>query len=153
MQAFDKDQLIDFVASHGFGEPTSEGITLGKELMEEGDDYATAAHEIVCRELTTDFEYPAHVTDDLNNGFFMTDIDDGYQRCKKLSDTVYLFRCDVDGEVHEEQIDVTKINHEEAICGYYDSVAELVEEMGQTTANMIIAECHFENNCPMAAID
>jgi hypothetical protein len=92
---------------------------------------------------------PQHIQEDLASGFEMTDIDDGFQRCKKVSDTVFVYRCDVDGDVYEEEIDVEKINAEEAIDGYYDSVESLVAENGVADANMLIAECQFENNCPM----
>ncbi len=91
---------------------------------------------------------PAHVEQDLNSGFTMTDVDDGYQRCKKLSNTTFLFRCDVNGEVYEEEIDTDDIDHEKAINGYYDSVSE-VHATYEDSALMIIAECHFEASCPM----
>jgi hypothetical protein len=52
----DPDQLHDFVVVHGFGRPTAAGYTLGKHLMDEGDDYATAAAEIVARGMTDDAE-------------------------------------------------------------------------------------------------
>jgi hypothetical protein len=50
------NQLHDFVVVHGFGAPTTAGYTLGKQLVEEGDDYATAAAEIVARGMTNDAE-------------------------------------------------------------------------------------------------
>lgn len=92
---------------------------------------------------------PNHVEEDLVAGFIMTDENDGYQRCKKLSETEFLYRCDVNDEVHEEEINVELIDVNEAISGYYNSIEELVKENGQVNANMLIAECHFENNCPM----
>lgn len=46
--------LVDMIMSHGYGEPTAEGLALGLELMAEGDDYSTAAAEVVTRGLTTD---------------------------------------------------------------------------------------------------
>ena len=52
----DLHQLHDFVVVHGFGAPTAAGYMLGKELMDEGDDYATAAAEIVARRMTDDAE-------------------------------------------------------------------------------------------------
>jgi hypothetical protein len=91
---------------------------------------------------------PEHVKQDLAAGFIMTDEDDGFQRCKKLSDTVFIYRCDVNGKVHEEEIDINEIDADEAIEGYYDSMEELVEDNGQESANMLIAEFYFENNCP-----
>ena len=99
--------------------------------------------------MNTENTIPSHVEQDLANGFIMTDEDDGFQRCKKLSDTCFLYRCDVNGEVYEDEIDVTEIDQEDAISGYYDSVESLVEEHGQADANMLIAECHFEHTCPM----
>ena len=93
--------------------------------------------------------FPEHIEQDLVAGFIMTDEGDGFQRCKKLSDTLYLYRCDVNDEVYEEEIDVKQIDAEEAIEGYYDSVEDMIEENGQLDANMLIAECYFEKNCPM----
>jgi hypothetical protein len=52
----DVDQLHDFVVAHGFGAPTDAGYKLGKQLITEGDDYATAAAEIVARSMTDDPE-------------------------------------------------------------------------------------------------
>ncbi len=91
---------------------------------------------------------PNYVEEDLLAGFVLTDPDDGHQRCKKISDTVFLYRCEVNGEMHEEEIDVNDIDADEAICGYYDSVEKLIEDNGVKDANMLIAECHFEHNCP-----
>tara|TARA_B100000749_G_scaffold246710_1_gene209762 strand:+ start:1341 stop:1649 length:309 start_codon:yes stop_codon:yes gene_type:complete len=99
--------------------------------------------------MVTENAIPPHVQKDLDSGFIMTDEDDGFQRCKKLSDTCFLYRCDVNGEVYEDTIDVTKLDQKEAISGYYDSVESLIEENGQADANMLIAECHFEHTCPM----
>jgi hypothetical protein len=52
----DREQLHDFVAAHGFGAPTADGYIVGQQLIEHGDDYATAAAEIVARGLTEDPE-------------------------------------------------------------------------------------------------
>ena len=50
---FDRDKFHDYVLAHGCGAPTEEGYALGKKLMlEGGDDYATAAFEVVFRSLT-----------------------------------------------------------------------------------------------------
>lgn len=95
------------------------------------------------------FNLPNHIEEDLVAGFKLTDVDDGYQRCKKISPTTYLYRCDVNGEVYEEEINVDNIDKKEAIQGYYDSLEDLIETHGNNCANMIIAECYFENNCPM----
>jgi hypothetical protein len=92
---------------------------------------------------------PENVEQDIVAGFVMTDIDDGFQRCKKLSKTVFQYRCEVNGETHEETVDVDDVDTEEAISGYYDSIDDLIEENGVADANMLIAECYFENNCPM----
>lgn len=51
---FDRDTFHDFVAAHGFGQPTDEGYKLGESLMRTGDDYATAAAEVAARGLTTE---------------------------------------------------------------------------------------------------
>lgn len=45
--------LQDFVASHGYGDATPEGLKLGLDLVHTGDDFATAAAEVVARGLTT----------------------------------------------------------------------------------------------------
>lgn len=89
---------------------------------------------------------PTNVTDDLENGFIMTDEDDGFQRCKKISETVFEYRCELDGDTFELIIDVDSINHESAISGYYDSIDDVHSEYGDD-ANMIIAECYFESCC------
>ena len=94
-------------------------------------------------------QLPEHIEQDLVAGFTLTDPDDGFQRCKKISQTKYLFRCDVNGEVFEEEIDTDTIDKIEAIDGYYDSIAEVSEIYANYNANMIIAECHFEKICPM----
>lgn len=44
---FDEDVFAEFVASHGYGYPTDEGIEKGHEYMQEGMDYAEAAAEVV----------------------------------------------------------------------------------------------------------
>lgn len=53
---FDVDAFQEFVASHGFGEATAEGIRLGEALMLTGSDVASAAAEVSARGLTTDPE-------------------------------------------------------------------------------------------------
>ncbi len=49
--SIDLDLLHDFVTSHGHGAPSDDGIVLAKRLMVTGDDMATAAAEVVAREL------------------------------------------------------------------------------------------------------
>lgn len=56
MTTFDRDTFHDFVVTHGYGEPTEDGFAVGQELMRSGDDYATAAAEVVARGLTTEAE-------------------------------------------------------------------------------------------------
>jgi len=56
MKIIDVDTLHDFVVVHGFGPPTAEGYELGAKLIAAGDDYATAAMEIVSRGWTTQGE-------------------------------------------------------------------------------------------------
>lgn len=91
-------------------------------------------------------ELPENVSKDLGSGFVMTDIDDGFQRVKKISDTEFVYRCEIDGDTFEERINVDDIDHEDAISGYYNSIKDVVEEYGDD-ANMIIAECSFEHSC------
>lgn len=50
------DMLVDFILSHGYGEPTPEGLKLGLDLMAKGDDYSTAAAEVVAHGLTVEAE-------------------------------------------------------------------------------------------------
>ncbi len=89
---------------------------------------------------------PDNVTKDLEKGFIMTDIDDGYQRCKKVNETTFIYRCEIDGYTLEEMIDVESINKKDAISGFYDSVQDVIDTYGDS-ANMIIAECAFEKGC------
>lgn len=53
---FDEDMAHDYIASHGFGVPTVEGLAHAKLLYEAGDDYATIGHEIVARGMTMGFQ-------------------------------------------------------------------------------------------------
>jgi predicted transcriptional regulator len=92
-----------------------------------------------------DASYPENVKEDLMSGFIMTDEDDGFQRCKKLSDSIYHYCCDNDGFVVSEVINVDEIDKADAISGFYDSVQAVHEIYGEH-ANMIFAECYFENN-------
>lgn len=48
---FDRDTFSDFVSAHGFGLPMPEAFALAETLMRDGDDYATAAAEVVARDL------------------------------------------------------------------------------------------------------
>lgn len=48
----DVAELADFVASHGYGDVTQQGIQLAQALIAAGDDYATAAAEVSARGLT-----------------------------------------------------------------------------------------------------
>lgn len=45
--------FADFVVTHGHGDPLPEAYDVGRQLMERGDDIATAAAEVVARGLTT----------------------------------------------------------------------------------------------------
>jgi hypothetical protein len=56
MNNFDRDTFHDYVVTHGYGQPTEEGYEVGQELMKTGDDYATAAAEVVARGLTAESE-------------------------------------------------------------------------------------------------
>lgn len=49
-----RDTLHDFVVAHGLGFPTDEAYTLGLAMVAQGYDYATAAAEIVARDLLTE---------------------------------------------------------------------------------------------------
>jgi hypothetical protein len=52
---FDRTWFHDYVVAHGFGAPTERGYKLGRTMIEkDGDDYATAAFEVVYRGLTKD---------------------------------------------------------------------------------------------------
>lgn len=53
---FEETQFRDFVAAHGAGNPTPEGVEYGERLMREGDDVATAAFEVVALGMTDDLE-------------------------------------------------------------------------------------------------
>ncbi|HFL7937942.1 hypothetical protein IYR97_26185 (plasmid) [Pseudomonas fulva] len=56
----DVPKLEDYVASHGFGDVTQDGIQLAQILIARGDDYATAAAEVTARGFT---EAPEELTD------------------------------------------------------------------------------------------
>ncbi|MGO3345938.1 MAG: hypothetical protein ACTIM4_11875 [Marinomonas sp.] len=87
---------------------------------------------------------PQNVQNDVDNEFIMTDVDDGFQRCRIISDTVFEYRCEASGQEIREIIDIDDIDQEEAVSGYYGSVEEVRKEYGKS-ANMIIAECAFEH--------
>lgn len=94
---------------------------------------------------------PKEVELDMNNGFIMTDIDDRFQRCKKISDTTFLYRAGLSSEndLDEEEIDVSLFSDEEKnnfVSGYYDSLSKLEEECDGCieSVNMLVAECYFE---------
>jgi len=82
---------------------------------------------------------------DLNSGYVLTDIDNGNQRALFLSKNVFIYKEEINGETHEMVIDTSKINCDEAVMGFYKNESEVREEYGEA-ANMIIAECYFENN-------
>ncbi|MGR5347451.1 hypothetical protein [Vibrio mediterranei] len=88
---------------------------------------------------------PHNVQQDLDSGFIMTDEDDGFQRCKRISETAFIYKCNTTSGIVESKIDTTEINASEAINGYYSNLEEVSELYGDD-ANMIIAECHFESN-------
>jgi hypothetical protein len=96
--------------------------------------------------------FPDVVKRDVDAGFIISDPDDGWQRYKKLNETTFVFKCEVNGATHEEEINVDDIDHKNAIDGYYDSVNDVIEQYGDD-ANLIIAECEFENSCPMLAYE
>ena len=94
---------------------------------------------------------PLEVQTDMDNGFVMTDIDDRYQRCKVISDTVFLYRAgtDTENDLDEEEINVADFTDEEKesfINGYYDDMQALSElcEGNTKSINMLVAECYFE---------
>jgi hypothetical protein len=105
---------------------------------------------------------PRDVEHDLSNGFVLTDIDDRFQRCKKLNETTFTYRSGTDDQgflcalslderesieyVISEDVDISSLSEqevEEAVSSYYGSVEELENEY-EDSANMIIAECYFE---------
>jgi hypothetical protein len=49
--AMDVDELHDFTVAHGDGPPTPIGYECAARLIAAGDDYATAAAEVVARGL------------------------------------------------------------------------------------------------------
>lgn len=53
-KSFDEDMAHDYVASHGFGVPTQEGLRVAKVLFDNGDEYADIGHEVVARGLTVE---------------------------------------------------------------------------------------------------
>ncbi|WP_231384433.1 hypothetical protein [Thioalkalivibrio sp. ALE23] len=55
-EEFDPLMFEEYVSTHGFGDVTEEGMRRGRELVENGTPYSTAAHEIVIRGMTEDFE-------------------------------------------------------------------------------------------------
>ncbi|KZX58070.1 hypothetical protein A3709_19180 [Halioglobus sp. HI00S01] len=50
--AFDETQAADYIASHGNGDPTADGIALARKLFANGSTYAEIGHEVVFRGLT-----------------------------------------------------------------------------------------------------
>ncbi|MFT6906991.1 MAG: hypothetical protein ACJAS1_003665 [Oleiphilaceae bacterium] len=92
--------------------------------------------------------YPANVQADLDNGFRITDTDDGFWRAKTHSKTAFQFRVEHDGITYDEMIDLREIDAEdklEAVSPFYNSMKELRSEHG-INANFKIAECYFEYN-------
>jgi glycine/serine hydroxymethyltransferase len=57
--------------------------------------------------------------------------------------TVFEYRCYYNGSDVSEIIDIEDIDQEDAINGFYDSLADVHELYGES-ANMIVAECAFE---------
>jgi hypothetical protein len=51
-KSFDEDMAHDYIASHGFGVPTEEGLKVARMLFDNGDEYADIGHEVVARALT-----------------------------------------------------------------------------------------------------
>jgi hypothetical protein len=99
------------------------------------------------QKIVTDWDdIPPHVQKDIDSGYVITDLDDGWQRMKQLSSSTFQYRCELDGKTVEEIIDVDQMEtteHEEALEGFYGSVNQVKEIYGKD-ANQIIAECHFE---------
>ena len=54
MKKFDVEKFKDYVVSHGYGEPTVEGIKLASEMF--NGDYAECAAEIVTLGMTRECE-------------------------------------------------------------------------------------------------
>jgi len=104
--------------------------------------------------MKSDNTYPTHVQADLNNGFDLTDPDNGHQRCQKLSDNKFLYRQDVGPYTHQITVDMNLMSddeQQEAVDGYYADVEEVKETYGDSYLQ-IIAECYFENNIGEAMI-
>lgn len=83
---------------------------------------------------------PRNVKLDLDSGFIMTAVDDGFQWCRIISDSVFEYRSEVRGQEVVEIIDVDDIDHEEAVCGYYGSVEEVRKEYGK----LLMLRCLFQ---------
>lgn len=88
--------------------------------------------------------FPAHVVVDLNDGFTITDVDDGFQRVK-VSGSNYTFKSELHGDTIEHSFDFDEVDQASAIEGFYDSLEE-VKETYQDDAPLIIAECYYEKS-------
>ena len=56
-KVYDDIAFHDYVVAHGLGPPSPDGERVGRMLIEDyGDDYATAAFEVVARGLTVESE-------------------------------------------------------------------------------------------------
>ncbi len=61
----DRDTFHDYVVAHGCGAPTETAYATGVQLLAQGDDYATAAAEVVARGMTEELaEGAAHPLDE-----------------------------------------------------------------------------------------
>lgn len=88
--------------------------------------------------------YPQSVLDDLADGFAITDADDGFQRFKQLSPSVFHYRCEIhEGETCEAIIDIGLIDQQEAIEGFFDSIDDIYLGFDEA-APRIIGECAFK---------
>ena len=91
----------------------------------------------------------AMVERDRAQGFVVTDPDDGWQRCKQISEDTFHFRAcylvpvERDVVTVDEFVCLSEIDQEDAVLGYYGSVQEVMEQCG-AAADQIIAECYFE---------
>jgi hypothetical protein len=78
-------EFSEYVAAHGLGNPTAEGVKLGRILIGNGSDYAKAAFEVVFRGMTVEEEEPDELAEKSAAAFTVTgshgvvevDADDG----------------------------------------------------------------------------
>lgn len=117
-------------------------ITHDNDIETGADVIATLEALIVPLNAPSTQQLPLHVQADIDSGYTITDIDDGFQRVK-VKGSQYTFKTEQGSDTVELTFDIDEIDHEKAIDGYYDSL-DSVKEVYGTDALLIIAECYFE---------